>query len=381
MTSKGKDRVEVATGEEIEATSTGTDISQLLTTPEPFNMNIITDVDWEIERLETLAAEYDWLNTNPRFLTRYGVLTSQRERLAGRSTGSHHSTTQMEDEFSDTTSKLSESPQQQQQPASRKGKQQVPKKPTMSLHPSPATRNLTEDEILQIATQPPTFRSKYSRYWNSNGKIRPKFFNVIFLEKDGAFVLPELYIASNVERWQTRYHQFKHPELLNHRGSLRRRAVKARADQRDPTGQYVANEVDELNNSTRQRVVSATFYHESLLGAQTRAFPTTSASRVERAEAEAVRLAGLIHESDAYFREEVLKVERKFKKALKQKESEVDRLHRRIEVLEKENKRLNSTVIRQNRIIDRLTTDEDYYSAMSTAPSTAHSSASTIPTI
>lgn len=49
MTSKGKERVAVVTSNEIKVTFTRISISQLLTTPKPFNLNIIMDVNWEIK--------------------------------------------------------------------------------------------------------------------------------------------------------------------------------------------------------------------------------------------------------------------------------------------------------------------------------------------
>jgi hypothetical protein len=67
-----------------------------------------------------------------------------------------------------------------------KAKPQMPHVPTMTLHDAPETKVLTEDDILLVATQPPKFRRRYARYWNSNGKIREAalqevFVNVIFL--------------------------------------------------------------------------------------------------------------------------------------------------------------------------------------------------------
>jgi hypothetical protein len=72
------------TDETTEATSSGTSVSELFSTPEPFDINAIADVTQEIERLETLAADYHSLNSNSRFLTRFGTLTSQCEKLETR---------------------------------------------------------------------------------------------------------------------------------------------------------------------------------------------------------------------------------------------------------------------------------------------------------
>jgi hypothetical protein len=72
------------TDKTVEATSSGTSVSELLSTPEPFDINAIADVTQDIERLETLAADHHSLNSNSRFLTRFGRLTSQREKLETR---------------------------------------------------------------------------------------------------------------------------------------------------------------------------------------------------------------------------------------------------------------------------------------------------------
>jgi hypothetical protein len=85
--SKGKGKLDVAPDDLMEATSNSMSISQLLSTPEPFNIDDMADVNQEIERLEALAANHHWLNTNSRFLTHFGRLTSQKERLEQESIG------------------------------------------------------------------------------------------------------------------------------------------------------------------------------------------------------------------------------------------------------------------------------------------------------
>jgi hypothetical protein len=85
--SKGKGKLDVAPDDLMEAMSNSMSISQLLSTPEPFNIDDMADVNQEIERLEALAADHHWLNTNSRFLTRFGRLTSQKERLEQESIG------------------------------------------------------------------------------------------------------------------------------------------------------------------------------------------------------------------------------------------------------------------------------------------------------
>lgn len=56
-------------------------LTELLRTPEPFNIDSLEDVDQEIDRLETLAAKYHDLNQNERFRTRVERLINQREQL------------------------------------------------------------------------------------------------------------------------------------------------------------------------------------------------------------------------------------------------------------------------------------------------------------
>lgn len=79
-----------------------------------------------------------------------------------------------------------------------------------------------------------------------------------------------------------------------------------------------------------------------------------------------------MHDSDVVHREEILKMERKDKKLIKQKQSEIDNLTQRIATLEEDNTRLNEMVTRQNRVIDSLTTR---------APSIPASSATTTSTM
>jgi hypothetical protein len=54
-----------------------------------------------------------------------------------------------------------------------KRKRQGPWEPTMVLDEDLTTKILDEEGILAIATQPPKFCKKYTRYFNKNGKIRP----------------------------------------------------------------------------------------------------------------------------------------------------------------------------------------------------------------
>lgn len=56
-------------------------LSELLRTPELFNIDHLEDVDQEINRLEDLAAHYPDLNQNERFRTRFERLQNQRGQL------------------------------------------------------------------------------------------------------------------------------------------------------------------------------------------------------------------------------------------------------------------------------------------------------------
>jgi hypothetical protein len=56
--SKGKGKLDITPNDLMEATSNGMSISQLLSTPEPFNIDNMADVNQEIERLEALAADH-----------------------------------------------------------------------------------------------------------------------------------------------------------------------------------------------------------------------------------------------------------------------------------------------------------------------------------
>lgn len=71
-TSKGKEKLEVALEYGVEVTLDGTIFTELLRTPEPFSMDIWEDVEWEIERLESLAVEY-----HERFWVWFGRLITQ----------------------------------------------------------------------------------------------------------------------------------------------------------------------------------------------------------------------------------------------------------------------------------------------------------------
>lgn len=75
-TSKGKEKLEVAPEYGVEVTSDGTIFTELLRTPEPFSMDIWEDMKQEIERLESLAAEY-----HKRFWVWFRRLITQYDQL------------------------------------------------------------------------------------------------------------------------------------------------------------------------------------------------------------------------------------------------------------------------------------------------------------
>lgn len=67
----------------------------------------------------------------------------------------------------------------------------------MQLHQDAVTKILSDEDIAEIAQQPPSFRKHYSRYWNSDGKIKEPYFRIIFRrDAQGHFIIPEEYVAS-----------------------------------------------------------------------------------------------------------------------------------------------------------------------------------------
>ncbi|GIJ89092.1 hypothetical protein Asppvi_008021 [Aspergillus pseudoviridinutans] len=340
------------------SSSQGVNLSQILKTPEPFDIDNLEDVNRELNRLEDLAAEHHGMNASERFRTRFERLENQRDQLRAQRnpSDSMDRDSVSSESFFDAPEMLE--PDQQ----TKKGKRrQVSRIATMPLDPNAATKILTDKDIIQIAQQPPAFRKRYTRYWNSDGKIKEPYFRVIFQQDDaGNFLVPEEYLASNIERWRSRLAQLQHPEWYNCRGALRKRAIKARKDQRIGNGRFVKNEIDELNDSTRARAIAAALRDESVLGLQTRNPPTTTATRrVEAAENEALRFKALLHDSDAIHRDEVMETERRHRKALRDKEKEIDILKRHVADLESKIEALNITIERQNKIIDRLTSQEN----------------------
>jgi hypothetical protein len=137
---------------------------------------------------------------------------------------------------------------------------------------------------------------------------------------------------------------------------MRRRAVKVRKDQRDPEGHYMVSERDELNDSSRDRAIAFTLRGDSVLGLQAREPPNSKLSRLEYAEAEALRLRAIVHETDAAFRAEVIRVEQRYKKMLRFKERLINELEAAIADLEREAEEHKTTVAKQDRIIESLTT-------------------------
>lgn len=260
-TSKGKEKLKVAPEYGVEVTSDGTTFTELLRTPEPFSMDIREDVEREIERLESLAAEYHELNSNERFRVRFGRLITQRDQLR-----IPPSATEMDIQSDNPGTLLSGTAGQESSvdlihtkvTIEAEERQQSPMKTTEPTDDEPDLKILSDNDILLLAQQPPKVRKRYSRYWNRNGKIREPYFAVIFKRTaKGELVLPEKSLASNVENWRVRLRQFDHPEFYN---------------------------------------------------AQTR-LPPTPSNRLEYAESEVLRLQEMIHDSDSLYREEVMKVE------------------------------------------------------------------------
>lgn len=382
MSSKGKGKLSIAPGYGEEFTSDGTSITNLLRTPDDFNMDDLGDVDDEIDRLESLAADYHELNNNERFLVRINRLFQHRENLTlfdsleesinrpsvDEPQSSHTAQTAPGANRQSVSRMLTPEATPTAESAAPKRKRQEGRQQTMTMDPSPSTKRLTEDELLAVATQPPRFRKKYSRYYNRSGRIRPAFYKVIFRrDRDGNLELEPEHLASNVERWEYRLKKFEHPEYYNIKNGIRKRAIKVRADQRDPRGRFTKNEVDEMNESTRTQVVSSALQRESLLGAQEIAPPSPS-QRLETAEVKLVHLQASVHERDAFHRAEMLKMDRKIKAK-----------DRKIKDLKEEVKKLLAKLERQEKVIDKLLVDNEdvFFSASSDGSSQTDSSSGT----
>ncbi|KAL4895278.1 hypothetical protein BDV59DRAFT_199950 [Aspergillus ambiguus] len=332
-------------------------VANALKTPDPFNINKIDDVNREIDRLEDLVAEHFELNRNPRFLTRFKILQNQKTKLE-------------EEGEPDTEGDNASNPETSSKKKKGKGKAQnqpkrpqILRKPTMELDADADIKILSDEDLVKIAMQPPSFRKNYSRYWNSDGKIKEQYFRIVFRRDDaGELVLPDVYRASNIENHERRLRQFEHPEWYNHRGELRKKSVKVRKDQRDPEGHFIRSEVDELNRSTRDRVLSSAMQGESVLGLQTMQPPSSSKTslkgKVAHAEGQAIHLRALINEQDAFHREEIMKNERANRELVKRVEKEKEELKRQHEELMAEVERLKKDVNRLNKVIDRLTGEE-----------------------
>lgn len=243
----------------------------------------------------------------------------------------------------------------------KKGKtkrQMVPRKATIDLDKDATTKALTENEIIKVAQQPPAFRKKYSRYFNRDGKIKEAFFQVIFRRGiDNKLVVPEIYLASNVENWKIRLRQFEHPEYYNWRGLPRGKEVKVRKDQRDPTGRFIKNEVDVLNSSKKRMAISNAVLGQPALGINPIREPAVKPElqrQLDEAMESQLHLRAEMDEQDRVHRREIFQLKKEHQKDVKAFLKQIDTLTERVSQLETENKELREQVDRDKRVIDLL---------------------------
>ena len=135
------------------------DLSQMLKTPDSFDIDNPEDVRQELERLEDLAAEHHELNMNEQFITRFKHLQNQQDQLKTNNNSINHTDRDTissgsfinADSFFDASEQVKpESPPCNDQWKGKGKQRQVFWTPTMLLDANAATKILTDNDIVQI---------------------------------------------------------------------------------------------------------------------------------------------------------------------------------------------------------------------------------------